>query len=50
MVWWRERESGTINCRVIEHDSAQSVGDKLPDLQEGDNVRVQFADEESAGG
>jgi hypothetical protein len=27
-----------------------TVGDKLADLQEGDNVRVQFADEEAAGG
>ena len=27
-----------------------TVGDKLADLKEGDNVRVEFADEESAGG
>ena len=27
-----------------------TVGDKLADLQEGDSVKVQFADEESAGG
>jgi len=27
-----------------------TVGDKLADLKEGDNVKVEFADEEAAGG
>jgi hypothetical protein len=39
-----------VGDKVFTASPENTVGVKLMDLQEGDNVRVQFANPESAGG